>query len=77
VYQVYKDQPWHRKKFDLAPRKAEQVAGVEPIPGGLWHPYRRKWATERKPWPLADVMMPGGWKDAQTPFYQHADEETR
>jgi hypothetical protein len=68
----------HRKGFDIALRKAEQEAEVEALPGGLRHPYRRKWATERKTLPLIDVMAAGGWKDTQTPLtcHQHADEET-
>jgi len=28
--------------------RAEALAGLEPQPGGLWHPFRRKWVTERK-----------------------------
>ena len=76
--QIHKQQPWHRTEFDIALRKAERRAGVEPLLGGLWHPYRRKWATERKSLPLPDVMAAGGWKDAQTLLtcYQHADDET-
>jgi hypothetical protein len=76
--QVYKDQSWHRSEFDIALRKAEREAEIEPLPGGLWHPYRRKWATERKALPLSDVMAAGGRKDTQTLLtcYQHADEET-
>lgn len=32
--------------------------------GGLWHPYRRKWATERKHHALTDVAAAG--KDTET-----------
>jgi integrase len=76
--QVHKQQPWHRTEFDIALRKAERKAELEPLLGGLWHPYRRKWATERKSLPLPDVMAAGGWKDTQTLLtcYQHADEQT-
>lgn len=44
--------------------------------GGLWHPFRRKWATERKDLPLMDVMAAGGWRDSKTLLtsYQHANE---
>jgi hypothetical protein len=28
---------------------------VSKLEGGLWHPYRRKWATERKGHSLKDV----------------------
>ena len=48
------------------------------MPGGLWHPFRRKWATERKHMPTVDVMEAGGWSDRKTmeTCYQQADEAT-
>ncbi|MGH7497836.1 MAG: hypothetical protein ACREL3_03180 [Gemmatimonadales bacterium] len=48
------------------------------LDGSLWHAYRRKWATERKHEPEADVMSAGGWGDATTfrSCYQLADEAT-
>ena len=57
-------------------REAEQVAGVKKLKGGLWHPYRRRWANERKHLPLVDVGETGGWKDLMTLMncYQQADE---
>ncbi|MGI8843936.1 MAG: hypothetical protein ACR2HZ_09560, partial [Gemmatimonadaceae bacterium] len=44
----------------------------------LWHPYRRKWATERKTLPTVDVKKAGGWQDTATLLrsYQQADDET-
>jgi integrase len=59
-------------------RKAEEAAGLEPQKGGLWHPYRRKWATERKHLPTADVAAAGGWRslEALQQCYQMADDET-
>jgi integrase len=59
-------------------RAAETRAEVPKLRGGLWHPYRRKWATERKHLPLPDVMAAGGWRDALTVSncYQRADETT-
>ena len=59
-------------------RRAEKVAGVEPLDGSLWHAYRRKWATERKHLPDVDVANAGGWKtlDTMKLSYQHADAET-
>jgi integrase len=59
-------------------RSAYARAGLEPPKGGLWHPWRRKWATERKRMPLKDVQAAGGWKDSQTLLtcYQQADEAT-
>jgi hypothetical protein len=29
-------------------RHAEKLAELEPPEGGAWHPFRRRWATERK-----------------------------
>ncbi len=44
----------------------------------LWHAIRRKWATERKGYPVKDVMQAGGWLDEATlvASYQHADPNT-
>jgi integrase len=58
--------------------KAEKLAGVEKQNGSLWHAYRRKWATERKYLPAADVAAAGGWSDQATltHVYQQADRET-
>jgi hypothetical protein len=58
-----------------APWVTETAAGVEKLEGGLWHAYRRKWATERKELPLKDVAAAGGWKDVTTLLrcYQHAE----
>jgi hypothetical protein len=42
--------------------KAEELAKLPKLAGGLWHPYRRLWATQRKHLPDADVAMAGGWK---------------
>ena len=33
--------------------------------GGVFHPYRRLWATGRKNLPDANVAAAGGWKDTQ------------
>jgi integrase len=74
--QLGKDRPWHRSVFDQLLRKAETRAEVEPLNGGLWHPYRRKWATERRHLPTVDVMKAGGWTDRTTmeTCYQQATE---
>ena len=58
--------------------KAETLAGLPKLKGGIFHPYRRLWATERKNLPLVDVAAAGGWKDTQALrlSYQHADAET-
>jgi hypothetical protein len=48
--------PISRHLADAWLRKAEQLAEVEPQTGSLWHAYRRKWATERKHLPAAEVQ---------------------
>jgi integrase len=70
--------PISRHLADAWLRKAEQLAEVEPQKGSLWHAYRRKWATERKHLPAADVAAAGGWGSVETlqRAYQHADEAT-
>ena len=59
-------------------QEAEKMAGLEKLDGSLWHAYRRKWATERKHLPDADVAAAGGWVNANTLrlVYQQADQET-
>jgi hypothetical protein len=44
----------------------------------MWHSLRRKWATEPKGYPVKDVMLAAGWRDAGTVLasYQQADAET-
>ena len=58
-------------------RRAEKLAGLAPMRGGLWHPFRRKWATERKGMELRDVAHAGGWTDPTTLLrvYQAPDPE--
>lgn len=41
--------------------QAERVADLPKLRGGLWHSYRRLWATERKHLPDVDVAEAGGW----------------
>ena len=67
-----------RHLFDKWLIEAERKAGLEKLVGGAWHPYRRKWAMERKHWPLADVAAVGGWKDIETLLkcYSQADRVT-
>ncbi len=54
---------------------AESFAGLPKLRGGIFHPYRRLWATERKHLPDVDVAAAGGWKDTQALriSYQQAD----
>ena len=58
--------------------EAEKLAELEKLDGSLWHAYRRKWATERKHLPDADVAAAGGWANPNTLrlVYQQADQET-
>ena len=73
-----KDAPVHHWVLSKSLREAYERAGLETLKGGLWHPWRRKWATERKDMPLRDVAAAGGWKDPTTLIrcYQQPDEET-
>jgi integrase len=70
--------PCSRYLFDAWLRRAFQLAGVTREPAMLWHALRRKWATERKGYPVKDVMQAGGWLDETTlvASYQHADPDT-
>jgi Phage integrase family len=42
--------------------RAEQLAGLEHLERGRWHPFRRAWATARKHLPVKDVAQAGGWQ---------------
>jgi hypothetical protein len=57
---------------------AEKLAGLPKLEGGVWYPYRRKWATGQKHHPLKDVAATGGWKSEETLLrcYQQPDEVT-
>ena len=58
--------------------QAERDAGLPKLVGGVWHPYRRKWAMERKHWPMRDVAAVGGWKSLRSLLecYGQADRDT-
>jgi len=70
--------PCSRHLLDDWLRRAYKLIGVTPEPGGLWHPFRRKWASERKGYPAVDVAEAGGWKDVRTvqTSYQLPDSGT-
>lgn len=58
--------------------KAEAAANLPKIRGGIWHPYRRLWASERKHLPDVDVAEAGGWSDTRALrlSYQQSDPAT-
>ena len=70
--------PMDRHLFDKWLTVAESTAKLPKLVGGLWHPYRRAWATARKHHPLTDVAAAGGWTDVETLLrcYQQPERET-
>jgi integrase len=80
VFPAPKDptRPCDRHLLDNWLRRAFPKAGLKQEPGGLWHTLRRKWATERKGYPVKDVAAAGGWRDERTILtsYQQADAAT-
>ena len=56
-------------------KKAERLAGLEPVRGRGWHSLRRKFASDLMDLPLKVLCELGGWKTAQTVLqcYQQAD----
>jgi len=65
-------------RYELASnwlRRAEELAELEPLRGGCWHPFRRLWATERKHLSHVDVAAAGGWASTRTltEIYQQPD----
>jgi integrase len=80
VFPAPKDptRPCDRHLLDNWLRRAVTLAKVKLEPGGLWHSMRRKWATERKGYPVKDVAAAGGWRDEGTMLtsYQQVDAAT-
>jgi hypothetical protein len=70
------DESWTRFHARDLLERAEKLAGLDP--GGGFHAFRRKWATERKHLALKDVMEAGGWTDPRSleTCYQQVDEDT-
>jgi hypothetical protein len=58
--------------------RAEAAAALPKLERGLFHPYRRLWASERKHLPDPDVAKAGGWRDlaVMKAAYQQADAAT-
>jgi integrase len=80
VFPAPKDptRPCDRHLLDNWLRRAFKAAELERQQGGLWHTIRRKWATERKGYPVKDVAAAGGWRDERTILtsYQQVDAAT-
>jgi integrase len=80
VFPAEKDakQAMGRDQFDAFLRIAESKAELPKLDGGLWHPYRRGWATAKKHLPVVDVANAGGWSSPHTLLrcYQQPDNET-
>ncbi len=80
VFPAPKDpsKPCDRHLLDNWLRRAFKAAKLTPEVGGLWHSMRRKWATERKGYPVKDVAAAGGWRDEGTMLtsYQQVDAAT-
>lgn len=70
--------PWQRYHARAMLERAEVAAGLTPMDGGDFHPYRRAWATARKHLPARDVAAAGGWRDLRTleQCYTLVDEST-
>lgn len=73
-----KGKPWSRWHARDLLEQAEERAGILPLEGGDWHPYRRLWSTRRKNLPWADIQAVTGRKDRRTfeRSYTVADPET-
>jgi hypothetical protein len=69
---------WTRHHAAALLERAEKAAKLDAVQGGQFHPYRRKWATERKHLPDADVAAAGAWGDTRAlkANYQQVDELT-
>ena len=53
--QATKDAPGPMLSVNTTSGRPKRLPGSRSLDGGLWHAYRRKWATERKELPLKDV----------------------
>ena len=63
---------------DVAARwllKAEKRAELPKLQRGVYHPYRRLWASERKALPSKDVAHAGGWKDIETMLFSYVQSD--
>jgi len=72
------DQPLSKDLASAWIEKCEKVVGLPHLKQGLWHPFRRSWATARKHLPVQDVAACGGWSDSSvlSDLYMAADADT-
>ncbi len=72
------DRPWTRWHARDLLERAEEASGLQPLAGGDFHAYRRKWARERKHLAPQDVAAAGGWRDLRSlqNAYQQVDPMT-
>jgi integrase len=74
--------PWTRHYASKLLRRTQKLAveagelGEEKLERGEFHPFRRKWATERKGHSDVDVAKAGGWGNVRSlKMYQQSDDE--
>lgn len=67
-----KDQPVKRDNLAHTFREVEAHAELEPLDGGQFHPYRRKFAVERKHLPPPTVIRLMGLRDLKVFVECHA-----
>lgn len=58
-------QPWPYSYARGRLRTAEKAAGLQPLEGGEFHPYRRLWARQLKDEPTVNVAAAGAWKSTR------------
>jgi integrase len=70
--------PCSRHLLDDWLRRAYAAAKITPPDQGMWHPFRRRWATRRKGHSATDIAAAGGWRDVQTLYtsYLQADADS-
>jgi hypothetical protein len=71
------ESPWPSSYARDRQEVAERSAGLEPLEGGDFHPWRRMWANLRKHMPLKDVAYAGCWDERTLlKYYQQTDDDT-
>lgn len=71
------EQPLNRRLASRQLIKAEMLAELEKLKGGIWHPYRRAWATDRKGFSDIDVAAAGGWSDTRALKLPHQQADAK